>query len=166
MSSIQVRLDGDAQELMRCLKSMGNVDFKGVMNAVGEGLRTSTVERFERGETPDGNAWSKSARVRESGGKTLIRTAALRNSINVKSNSTGVAVGTNDIRVATHQFGDTRTIRAKGSKKLAFRIGGEWRTAESVTIHIPARPFLGISDEDGQEIRDILEEAIAEAMEG
>lgn len=166
MSSIQVRLDGDAQELMRCLKLMGNVDFKGVMNAVGEGLRTSTVERFERGETPDGNAWSKSARVRESGGKTLIRTAALRNSINVKSNSTGVAVGTNDIRAATHQFGDTRTIRAKGSKKLAFRIGGEWRTAESVTIHIPARPFLGISDEDGQEIRDILEEAIAEAMEG
>lgn len=165
MSSIQVRLDGDTQELMRCLRSMENVDFKGVMNAVGEGLRTSTVERFERGEAPDGSAWSKSIRVRESGGKTLIRTAGLRNSINVKSNGTGVAVGTNDIRAATHQFGDTRTIRAKGSKKLTFQIGGKWRKAESVTIHIPARPFLGISDKDEQEIRDILEEAMAEAME-
>ncbi|NBI77144.1 phage virion morphogenesis protein [Lachnospiraceae bacterium] len=166
MSSIQVNVDGDVEELMKRLRSMENVDFKGVLNAVGEGLRTSTAERFERGEAPDGSAWKQSVRVRDGGGKTLIDTAVLRNSINVRNGSAGVAVGTNDIRAATHQFGDSRTIRAKNGRKLTFQAGGRWRSVESVTIHIPARPFLGISDEDEQEIKETLEEALAEAMEG
>ena len=46
MSSVSVRLEGDTDQLLERLKSMQNVDKAGVMNAIAEGLRTSTVERF------------------------------------------------------------------------------------------------------------------------
>ena len=46
MSSISVRLDGEVDELLARLKQMSGIDKAGVMNAIAEGLRTSTVERF------------------------------------------------------------------------------------------------------------------------
>lgn len=162
MSSIRAELSGDTQELLGRLKQMGSFDKAGVLNAVAEGLRTSTMERFSREQSPEGEKWTPSIRAGSSGGKTLTQTAALKNSIRAKSDDSGAAVGTNDIRAATHQFGDTRTIRAKNGKYLTFQVGGRWVRKASVTVHIPARPFLGISQEDQEEIRDILEEAMKE----
>ena len=52
MSSVSVRLEGDTDQLLERLKSMQNVDKVGVMNAIAEGLRTSTVERFRSEESP------------------------------------------------------------------------------------------------------------------
>lgn len=49
----------------------------------------------------------------EEGGKTLTKSTALRSSIRSDSSADGLAIGTNDIRAATHQFGDTRIIKAK-----------------------------------------------------
>ena len=40
------------------------------MNAIAEGLRTSTEERFQSQETPEGVKWKESHRAREKGGKT------------------------------------------------------------------------------------------------
>ena len=74
----------------------------------------------------------------------------------------GLAVGTNDIRAATHQFGDKRTIRAKNKPYLTFKIGKQWKRAVSVKVNIPARPFLGISAQDEQDIKDTLEEILKE----
>ena len=45
MSSISVRLDGEVDELLARLKQMSGIDKAGVMNAIAEGLRTSTVEK-------------------------------------------------------------------------------------------------------------------------
>ncbi|MBC5745089.1 phage virion morphogenesis protein [Lachnospiraceae bacterium MD308] len=162
MSSIRAELSGDTEQLLGRLKQLSSFDRAGVLNAIAEGLRTSTMERFSREQSPEGVKWAPSVRAGDSGGKTLTQTAALKNSIRAKSDDSGAAVGTNDIRAATHQFGDTRTIRAKNSKYLTFQIGGKWVRKASVTIHIPARPFLGISQEDQEEIRELLEEAIEE----
>lgn len=162
MSSISVRLDGDIDELLAKLRSMENVDKAGIMNAIAEGIRTSTIERFEREESPEGKKWVPSIRAKKTGGKSLIKTAALRTSIKTKSDSSGAAVGTNLEYAATHQFGDERTIRAKNSKYLRFKIGDSWVSVPSVRISIPARPFLGISKEDEEEIREILNEVFEE----
>ena len=62
---------------------------------------------------------------------------------------------------ATHQFGDKgRTIRAKRAKNLRFQVGGQWISKKKVKVNIPARPFLGLSDEDMQEIKATTEEFI------
>jgi phage virion morphogenesis protein len=162
MSSISVRLDGDTDKLLAKLHTMGNVDKAGIMNAIAEGLRTSTVERFSKQESPDGAKWQPSIRVSQKGGKSLILSSALRTSIKAESDSSGAAVGTNLVYAATHQFGDERTIRAKKSKYLKFQIGDKWVSVPSVHVRIPARPFLGVSKEDEEEIKEILEEVFKE----
>ena len=45
-------------------------------------------------------------------------------------------------------------IKAKNAKFLRFRVGGGWAKKKKVTI--PKRPFLGISDEDMEEIDDTI----------
>lgn len=161
MSSIKTELQGETEALLARLNHLANFEKRGVLNAIAEGLRTSTVERFTDEKTPDGKSWKPSIRAMETGGKTLTHTGALKNSIRTEVSDGGVAVGTNDIRAATLQFGDERTIRAK-NKYLTFKVGGQWRRAASVKISIPPRPFLGISEEDERDIRDILEEALEE----
>ncbi len=157
MSSVSVRLEGDTEELLEKIRQMEGVDKAGIANAVAEGLRTSTLERFREELSPEGERWTPSVRAQEKNGKTLTASAGLKNSIRAKSDDTGAAVGTNKIYAATHQFGDERTIRAKNKKNLTFRVGGRWISKPSVRVTIPARPFLGVSREDEEEIREILE---------
>ena len=88
----------------------------------------------------------------------MLNRANLRNSIHTEYDATGMAVGTNSIYAATHQFGDPhRVIRAKKKKRLKFQVNGQWVSPKKVAVNIPARPFLGISEEDDQDIRSILD---------
>lgn len=162
MSAITVTIDGEIEGLTERLRRLSEFDRRGVLNAIGESLRTSTEERFQSERDPEGEKWVQSVRARDNGGKTLTVTTKLKTSIKVTVNNSGLAVGTNDIRAATHQLGDTRIIRAKNKKSLAFYVGGELRMVKQVTVHIPARPFLGISDDDKRDIMDMLEEVAGE----
>lgn len=163
-----IRLEGDVRRLMKKLRGLEDVDLKGASLTLAEGLRTSTRERFKEQKSPEGKPWTKSIRANREGGTTLTDSAGLKNSIKSTADGTGFAVGTNKIYARTHQFGEKGrkiTIRAKTSKGLIFQIDGKWIRKKQVTvkIKIPARPFLGISEEDMQEIKGTLEDIIAEA---
>lgn len=163
MSSINLKVEGDVQRLMKRLGRIAGVDKAGINNAIAEGLRTSTIERFQAEKSPEGKKWKQSIRAREEGGKTLTKSTALRSSIRSEASAEGLAIGTNDIRAATHQFGDTRTIKAKRKKALHFRVNGRWVSKKEVKVTIPARPFLGVSEEDEEEIRELLYQALEES---
>ncbi len=144
MSSIRVQID---QGLINQLRNLEDVDIAATMLAVGEAIRTSTLERFDRGKDPEGRPWKTSIRAQKEGGKTLVKTAQLRNAIHVEHSNKGVEVGTNLIYAATHQFGDrNRTIRTK--------------TGRTVHVDIPARPYMGITEDDMQEITHLIEQAV------
>lgn len=162
MSSIRAELSGETDALLQRLKHLSNLETHGVLNSIAEGLRTSTVERFTEEKSPEGKPWKTSIRAREEGGKTLTQTTQLKTSIRTEVSDSGLAVGTNDIRAATHQYGDERTIRAKNKKHLTFKVGGQWRKVASVRVSIPPRPFLGVSESDEQDIKDTLEEIFEE----
>ena len=162
MSSIRAELSGDTDALLKRLDRLGSLEIRGILKSIAEGMRTSTVERFTEERSPEGKPWKTSIRAREEGGKTLTKTGQLKNSIRAEVRDSGLAVGTNDIRAATLQFGDERTIRAKNKKHLTFKVGGQWRRAESVKVSIPPRPFLGISRADEQDIKETLEEVFEE----
>lgn len=147
MSSIRAEMSGDTDELLQRLNRLSHLETRGVLNSIAEGLRTSTVERFTEEKTPEGTSWKPSIRAQEEGGKTLTKTTQLKTSIRSEVSDSGLAVGTNDIRAATHQFGDERTIRAKNKKYLTFKIGGQWKRVASVKVSIPPRPFLGMLEE-------------------
>ena len=148
--------------MLRKIRSFSEIDKKGINAALAEGVRESTLERFKQSKDPSGKRWRTSIRAASEGGKTLIQSAQLRNSINTKSSAKGFAVGTNVKHAATQKFGDPgRTIRARKKKNLRFQVGGQWVSKKQVRIRIPARPFLGLSDEDMQEIKATVEEFIA-----
>ena len=117
---------------------------------IGALLVAATQENFDQEQAPGGSPWPQSIRARTEGGKTLTDTARLKNSITHEAGDSAVAVGTNLIYAAIHQTGGT--IRAKTSKGLRFRMGGNggWITKQSVSL--PARPFLGLGPDDEEAI--------------
>ena len=156
-----IRLEGDTRAMLGKILSLADLDKKKINSALGHAARTSTLQRFKQSKSPDGRRWKTSVRAAQEGGKTLVQTAQLRNSIKVKSDETGFAVGTNAKHAATHQFGEPgRTIRARRAKALRFQIGGRWVSKKQVRIKIPARPFLGLSEEDMQDLKATVEDFI------
>lgn len=157
-----IRLEGDTRKMLKKIRSFSEIDKKSINAALAEGVRESTLERFKQSQDPSGKRWKTSIRAANESGKTLILTSQLRNSIKSMSDATGFAVGTNAKHAATHQFGEKgRTIRARKKKALRFMVDGKWISKKQVRIRIPARPFLGLSDEDMDEIKATVEDFIA-----
>lgn len=91
-------------------------------------------------------------------GKILQVSGALASSISSSYGDNHAVVGTNKVYAPVHQFG--AVIRAKHKRALSF--GGVMRS--SVTI--PARPFLGISQQTQDEINNLIEAWAANAIAG
>ena len=158
-----IRIEGDTRAMLRKIRSFSEIDKKSINAALAEGVRESTLERFKQSKDPSGKKWKTSIRASSENGKTLIQSSQLRNSINSVSDATGFAVGTNAKHAATHQFGEPgRSIRARKKKALRFMVDGKWVSKKQVRIRIPARPFLGLSDEDMREIKATVEDFIAQ----
>jgi len=156
-----IRLEGDTRAMLRRIRSFSEIDRRSINAALAQGVRESTLERFRQGKSPDGRRWKSSKRAILEGGKTLVKTAQLRNSIHARSDASGFAVGTNAKHAATHQFGESvRIIRARRKKVLRFQYNGKWVSKKQVRVKIPARPFLGLSDEDMQEMKATVEDFI------
>ncbi len=64
MSSVNVKVDGDVQRLMKRLGRIAGVDKAGINNTIAEGLRTSTIERFQAEKSPEEKKWKQSIRAR------------------------------------------------------------------------------------------------------
>ena len=112
--------------------------------AIGETLVASTKERFENEERPDGTKWDKSIRAQAEGGQTLTDRAVLKGSIGYEASPKQVAVGTVEVYGAIHQF------------------GGKAGRGRKVTI--PERAFLGISEDDRDETKGVVEDFMAEGL--
>lgn len=162
--SVQYSLDDDAVRAALAGLLAASEDLSGPMAEIGEALVSSTDRRFEEGRRPDGTAWPPSLRAIYGGGQTLVDTATLRDSVTYEHDASSVRVGTNVLYAAIHQFGGR--IEARGGKALVFALpaGLGWAVVQSVTI--PARPFLGIDDEDEAEILDTLEDWLRRASGG
>ena len=116
---------------------------------IGEALVSGVQDRFEAEEALDGTAWTPSKRVKEEGGKTLTDTARLKNSIGYAASPSKVVVGTNVVYAAPHQLGADFSILSTKRR-----------------VKLPARPFLGISDADADEIKALQQEFMRDVLLG
>ena len=113
------------------------------------GLR-STRARFKTQTAPDGTAWAAlqpwyQKEKRRNKNRILALNGYLRGQMTWQLvGDRTVEIGSNLPYAAVHQFG--ATIKPRAAKVLIFR----GHVAKSVTI--PARPYLGLSDEDRSEI--------------
>lgn len=148
MYRIEINDDDITAGLARLSTSLS--DMTPVMNQVGEILEDGVYERWQRGVAPDGSSWAPKSQTtidaylsrglradtrplfgpNESG-------VPLRQSIFRQYGADYVEIGTNAIQAAVMQF---------GASKGAF--GQTSRGAPIPWGNIPARPYLGVSEED------------------
>lgn len=180
--SFEVELDdvAAAERLRVMVAAMDNP--AGFYRQVGALLLDATQQRFKREQGPDGQPWAPLSsrtvkarlRARKSGEGILRLRGLLYGSLNVESSSEEVRVGTPVVYAAIHQFGGTiqrqggkgkiyRRLNRDGSVGRLFvkkRLKRKVETEVDIPayqITIPARPFLGASRQDQD---DILETAL------
>nr|WP_298797512.1 phage virion morphogenesis protein [uncultured Acetobacter sp.] len=141
-----------------------------LLAAVGVALEDSTVERFNTGRDPDGVNWESYAPLNslyerdKKGPGLLVEGGHLRDSIESTVVGNELLVGSPLIYAGVHQFGAIIVPRKEGVTQLSFMMGGHLIHAHNV--HIPARPYLGLSDEDRAMVIEELELALARAVGG
>ena len=123
-----------------------------VMDEIGNYGVDSTRARIDQGVGPDGQRWKESHRARDEGGQTLRMDGHLYDGMTHIVTTMTAEWGSNMIYAGVQQNG--AHIEAKSAGALRFRIGNRWATKQSVDI--PARPFLGFNDTDGDEVEAIL----------
>jgi len=141
-------------------------DMTPLMDRIGTVIETSVNARFETSTGPGGEAWPVSHRARESGGKTLVASTRLRDSITREAAPRSVEVGTNVPYAVTHQFGAfiEPLDKSDAAAKLAFFLpNGQFIMVDQVEI--PARPFLGFDARDEADIADVVEAYFGEAFQ-
>ena len=123
----------------------------------------STRMRFRLEVGPDGQRWKASIRSLAMGGKTLTKDGHLSGSVTSNAGKDFAEWGVNRIYAAIHQFGGI--IRAKTAAALKFMIpGAGFRVVKAVRM--PARPYLGVNDDDRSDILDVFERHIGSASGG
>lgn len=149
-------------------------DQRGMWDEIGASVETSARYRItDSNVAPDGNPWPPSIRVLLHGGKTLYKDGDLQRTITHNVLPQGVEIGSDLAYARIHQLGGVikrqprmqtiyRSYDAKKDelshrfvKKRASNFATDHHV-ESYEIRIPARPYLGLADDDRYEIRDIV----------
>lgn len=145
----------DATEVLSQLETYGSAasDLTILMDQIGALLEQSARDRIEATNvSPDGTPWYPSDRVDLFGGKTLFKTGFLASRLTHEASPDQVAIGTDVIYAGVHQFG--ATIVPRNAQALTFVLpGGAF--VEVGKVEIPARPYLGISEADEDNILDL-----------
>ncbi|MES2987671.1 MAG: phage virion morphogenesis protein [Pseudomonadota bacterium] len=134
-----------------------------VYEDIGELLIDRTKSRFRTGTAPDGSAWAPKRpatleRYRRAGDGLLPHpligpSKRLGNEIAKLANADGVEVGSNL---------EYSGVMQGGAAKGAF--GADGRGRPIPWGNIPARVWLGISDQDERDILDIVDEHLQGAL--
>lgn len=156
-NGVSLNWGGFDKALGKAAHKLGNT--RALMESVGEALVSGTLKRFQDEEDPTGTKWPKSKRAAKEGGQTLTNIGTLRKSIDKIATSDKVMVGSNLPYARIHQKGGT--VKPKKGKYLKFKgLDGKDVFVKEVTI--PARPYLGVSKEDMEEVR----ETVADFLKG
>ncbi|ANT39913.1 virion morphogenesis protein [Rhodovulum sp. P5] len=153
MVTLTVTLDDVAARADLDRLEAASRDMTELMDQVGAVLVAGAQERIgQTNVTPGGVPWPQSLRAQLEGGLTLHDSGQLMRSITEQPGPQSVRVGSNIIYAGIHQTGGT--IRAKTARGLRFTLAnGETAVVGSVTI--PARPYLGISDDERADIEGL-----------
>ena len=154
------------ERVLKALHELADLggDYTPITRDIAGILEESTRERFATETGPDGEAWEPSLRVKLFGGRTLTLDGHLGDSISSDYNAAMAEVGSNRVYAAIHQFGGD--IEARGGAlhfEFAGRGTGTYVTVQSVTI--PARPYLGVSDADADDMDHAVMHELASRLE-
>lgn len=155
-----ITIEFNGAEAQGGLDALGQLmaDMTPVFERIGEQLVRSTKRRFDAGEDPEGNAWlpksqatlDKYARGNDRVSSRPLHGPNLNLSRNIfhEASRDQVLIGSPQDYAAMMHFG--------GTKAQFPHLWGD----------IPARPFLGVSDQDRSDISEIIGEWLVRASGG
>ena len=140
-------IDIDDREVLAALSKLERRvgDLRPVFREIGEELKKSTKKRFDTTTDPDGNEWLLnsvlSTLLYKEGDTPLTgETGLLKNNIDYRILDNSLEIGSDREYAAMQQFG--------GTKEEFPHLWGD----------IPARPFLGLSNEDKAMILNLVDD--------
>jgi len=159
MGGAIITVDLDTEVVKARLNRLAEVvsDLTPLMDQIGMSMVASTQNRFETSTAPDGSKWLES-----SSDQTLLRDGHLQDSITYEAKENSVDIGSNMVYAAIHQFGGI--IKPKNGKALCFQAGEGMVVVKQVEM--PARPYLGMDDDDEEAINQIIDDLFNQALEG
>lgn len=149
--AITIRAENESV-IAELLQHYADLEYKKLFDEIGSYGVSSTQMRFIDQSDVDGNPWKMSWRASLQGGQTLRDTGRLMNSLTHNVIGTGVEWGTNVEYAAPLHFG--AVIMPKTAEYLLFNVVGHWR--KSKEVHIEARSFLGLNQDDEESIINIV----------
>jgi phage gpG-like protein len=130
------------------LDRLSPLDEAKLLDGLARTIQMQTRRRIEEDKkAPDGTPWQPNMR----GGSVLYLTGALARSIDYVVTGMRAIVGSGLIYSRIQQEGGT--IVPKDKKALAFQMGNGMAFAQSVTL--PPRPYIGVSQDNREELIDI-----------
>ena len=188
MTGVQITIDDTEVNAMLARVGKAGVDTQPLMEEIAGAMLLSTQRRFETQTGPDGAPWQRlsprtaARRLNRKGTRrgfaNILRVSnRLYDSITGEASAKEAAVGSNVVYAAAHQLGaeiekperqaTVRLRKVKGRTRFASKTHKRKRemdvTIGAHTVTIPARPWLGFSKEDREEIRAIAEAYFEEA---
>jgi phage virion morphogenesis protein len=166
MPEIIITMDGAdvVREKLREISSRVS-NLSPVLKMIGDRIVEQTKRRFEAGgPAPSGVPWAAPKTPNPKRVRTLTVSGHLRDSIRfqLRGNDT-VVVGTNKEYAAIHQLGGktaAHLIMPRNKKALKTPYG-IFKKISHPGSAIPARPYLGLSTENSDEIIGMINEYIA-----
>ncbi len=151
MTGVHITIEStDVQSALNDLQNRA-VDLSPALKAIGEYLDRTARDRWDRQEAPDGAPWERLSDVtikrkqqRKRSTDILVDSTELRDRLRYQLAGQTLEFGSDREYPAVHRFGADRGGFGRNKKGLPILWGD-----------IPARPFLGITD-DREHIREVI----------
>lgn len=153
MAGIHIELDGQSAISHALNQLMAQInDLEPAFADIGEYLLLSHRQRFDEQQSPDGEPWeplsATSQALKPKNKQQILRlNDILRDHFSYQATNKELLFGSNQVYAAIHQFGGTTSPNSMIPNKT-----------------IPARPFLGLSNDDETEVLAILSDHLQNAL--
>lgn len=188
---VEITKDTASPALKRAILKLQGEGRALMLEGMGNALKNSTRERAARQIDPDGNKWRALTpayarwKQKKKPGAPMLKfdEHMLGDRLSHQVDGADLLVGTSAVYGARHQFGGTSTHPASRRKltfgknksngmKVFARAGSKnadhekWATVKQYTVTLPARPWLGVSQDDEKALLDIAADHLGDAFEG
>lgn len=171
---------GSTQQIRDALGRVADIgrDPSRVLSALGAGVVRHTQWRIEAGEDPNGKRWDSYAPLNPIYATTKVGSgilmgrggmgSGLAGSITSAVEGNTLVWGSKKVYSRIHQMGGV--IRPKDAPQLSFKMGlnddGSPRWWHRGSVLIPARPYLGFTEQDRMFLIEELEDYLDRAVRG
>lgn len=158
----QIEVTLDDKDVMAKLSEVAarGRNLQPVLAAFGDYLILVTKDRFQTEQDPEGKPWkplSAFTLMFKKGSGILTESTDLRTSFSRSADDTSVRMGTDRPYAAMHQFGLKKTLNIKTHQRKTST-GSVSVKAHTRKVDMPARPFLGFTDQDRSELIETIKD--------